>query len=499
MGEAYSAVADDVFALGWNPAGLNQLREPQLALMHNEWSSSLGLRQEYLAYGQRTGMGGIAVAVNYFSLGELEKRTTSGALDGAVGGYDISGSLGWGFALAKNVDAGLNLEYGMESLYGTSSSAYGGGLGLNWRALSNVNIAVAALHLGAASGGFSTPGQANVGVAADFFKRSLLFAVEGSKGLNDEASAGKAGMEWWLFDLLALRGGYRSRFGAPEGDLGSGLTAGLGIKYGILRVDYAYVPYGTLSTTHRLAAMLNFPADLFGPRVVISDKSGTIAAALYFQQGTNHYKNKDLLEALMSFRQAVQADPKHAKAKLMIDKVKKELEDQQRSGGENPEVKRLIERHMNEGLKFYNAGDMKRAIQEWEAVLDLDKTYNTAIAYMRKARAKLDETLINLRGAAAGALARGDLKTAVRNYREILRIDPINAEAKAKMAALQPRIIAEVKKDHRRGIDLYVAGKVKEAIKVWRDAREMTAPDDPDQLQRDIDKAQKLLELRGEN
>jgi len=70
MGEAYTASGNDVYALHWNPAGLAKVSGFQLGLAHNEWSSELGMRQEFISYGQslspKSGMG---LSVNYFSLG----------------------------------------------------------------------------------------------------------------------------------------------------------------------------------------------------------------------------------------------------------------------------------------------------------------------------------------------------------------------------------------------------------------------------------------------
>src|SRR5260370_32740581 len=96
LGEACTAVADDVFALQWNPAGLALVKAPEAAFMHNEWLCPLGLRQEFLNYGQPWAAGGLAASLTYFSMGNLEQRDGSGALTGQGAGSDFAGSLGYG-------------------------------------------------------------------------------------------------------------------------------------------------------------------------------------------------------------------------------------------------------------------------------------------------------------------------------------------------------------------------------------------------------------------
>jgi len=53
--------------------------------------------------------------------------------------------------------------------------------------------------------------------------------------------------------MLALRAGYRT-----GQDIGSGMSAEVGLRIGKIDLDYAYVPYGDLGNTHRISLEIKF-------------------------------------------------------------------------------------------------------------------------------------------------------------------------------------------------------------------------------------------------
>ena len=54
---------------------------------------------------------------------------------------------------------------------------------------------------------------------------------------------------------MAVRGGYRT--GSDLGKL-AGLGVGAGVSVSIVRLDYAFVPYGFLGQAHRVSLGLKF-------------------------------------------------------------------------------------------------------------------------------------------------------------------------------------------------------------------------------------------------
>jgi hypothetical protein len=50
MGEAYGAVADDPYALYWNPAGLGRMSNPRLSLSYTMWLEDIS--NSFLAFAR---------------------------------------------------------------------------------------------------------------------------------------------------------------------------------------------------------------------------------------------------------------------------------------------------------------------------------------------------------------------------------------------------------------------------------------------------------------
>ena len=137
-----------------------------LGLAHNEWSTSLGIRQEFLTYGQGLGNdSGLAASANYFSLGQLDERADSGALLGSSNASVLAGNLGYGFSMLRGhaLKLGVAAEYGMQDLYGSSQSELDGSLGMLYDFSGRFSMGISANHLGGGVGGFSLPESASAG------------------------------------------------------------------------------------------------------------------------------------------------------------------------------------------------------------------------------------------------------------------------------------------------------------------------------------------------
>lgn len=503
MGEAFTAAGGDVNSLHWNPAGLARISGYQLGLMHNEWSSELGLRQEYLAYGMALGAAsGLGASLNYFSLGSLAERGPTGALGAESGAFAFAGTLGYATSLMADdkLKLGVAAEFGQESMFKTGSSAFGGSLGFLYDFTRSFSMGLSALHLGTASGGFSPPSAGNVGMAYAFNERAVVLALDAGLPFNGAPTL-RTGAEVNL-GSLALRGGWRQQFGAPEGDPGSGFTVGAGFKSGVFALDYAFVPYGDLSTAHRVAATVDLPADFFKPKIVGADSS-TSTARTYYDKGLAEEKNGNLLQALVQFQRSKDAYPAglvqqkkvqnfYRSALAKIESIQKEMS----KSGSNEQVRKLVAKAINEGQDFMAQKKYKDASRRFRDALAMESGNKQAAGFLEEAQVALRKRKRELLSAASNAYDGNRLAEAIQKYRDVLALDEGDDQAQAFFNNRKAEISEYLRRVHRKGIDLYVSGRIKDAIRVWKDGRALDL-NGVVNFGRDIEKAEKVLEVRG--
>jgi tetratricopeptide (TPR) repeat protein len=502
MGEAYTSNGGDVYTLHWNPAGLARMTGFELGLAHNEWSSALGLRQEFLAYGQGVGQkSGMGLSINYFSLGSLDKRDSSGALLGQADASALAATLGYASSMLERdrLKLGLTVEFANQSLFGSAMSGIGGSLGLLFDFTRDTAIGLSVNHLGGGTGGFAPPQLLNLGLSTSLLNRNLTLALDGVLPFSADPLI-KAGLEMNLSGFF-LRGGYRYAMGAKPGDVQSGLTAGVGFKTGVFAVDYAYVPYGELSTTHRVAATISLPGDFFKPKIIGAEAT-TTTAKTYYEKAVALEKSGDMMKAWAQYQRAEELYPEKMKAKpqqfyvTTLKKIK-ELDAEIKKGKDSGQSSKLAKEYVSKAEQLIAARRYREAFEPLQMAKKLDAANPAIEKLLKDAKAGFEERLKGFRNEARAADRAGRLPVAVDNYKKLLQIDPGDAEAEAFFASKRKEIESMLKKVHRQGIDLYVAGKVEEAVKVWNNGAQLDYFGAVD-FKRDIDKAKKLLDLRGQ-
>jgi hypothetical protein len=70
------------------------------------------------------------------------------------------------------------------------------------------------------------------------------------------------GAEYWYRNIVCFRGGYKFQKQFDYNQYGTngleGLSLGVGFKYQIVQVDYAFATLGFLGATHRVSLTVNF-------------------------------------------------------------------------------------------------------------------------------------------------------------------------------------------------------------------------------------------------
>jgi long-subunit fatty acid transport protein len=73
IGEATCAMADDAYAIYWNPAGLALLKDKELGAMYNIWFEDI--RHGFLGYTHPFNKFTFGGAINYLDAEKMEKTT----------------------------------------------------------------------------------------------------------------------------------------------------------------------------------------------------------------------------------------------------------------------------------------------------------------------------------------------------------------------------------------------------------------------------------------
>jgi hypothetical protein len=259
MGSAFVGVADDSSALLWNSAGLGGLRDPEIALHHNSWLA--GILQETAVGVMPLGrLGGVGLSVNYVNYGTFAGYDANGERQGDYSANRFGFGLGWGKEFIPGLSAGAAIKGAMRNVDNNSSSDASADFGALWAPLPGLRLGVDVANLGTKVDGYNQALDIRVGasylhrVAAD---NRLLLAASGTvepQGVNRL----HVGAEDLIHNFLALRIGYQANLAETQIQGLSGLTAGGGISFSGLGLDYAFLPYGDLGAAHRVSLSYKF-------------------------------------------------------------------------------------------------------------------------------------------------------------------------------------------------------------------------------------------------
>lgn len=367
MGETYIALGDGLDTLYWNPAGLVQITSPQASFMHNFWFQDIGT--EYLAYGMPLGplgavAGGLTVMHagtivetledeygNYLGTGD-EIRPLSFALVGTYA-QKLSRIMPVKEPFLKDVLVGASLRLVTESL--DEVNVFGGALdiGAIWRQTEEFKDSADKpgirdqgwrLGLTAQNLGVSTDKlmPMNFRLGTGYVAQALFTPLgRGTAGLDilipiDNDVKFTLGAEYAHISEhteSAIRMGYKVGPEIKDLDSLAGLTAGAGfaIQSGVLkyRLDYAFVPYGELGSTHRVSLTLTFlPSSpgLPGPKISLPtdlsfSPTGSLASSLLPGQ-----EQEENLAVKRDKELAQERVRDEAKLKTMMDDIRNKIE-----------------------------------------------------------------------------------------------------------------------------------------------------------------------------
>ena len=286
---------NDASSLASNPAGLAHIENFEISLNH-----TAGFEQSYreaVTAGVRAGkIGGIALSVNFSDSGLFERRDMSGALlEGLNGANEAGIRLGWGGEMPAGITAGMSAAYSKKAAAGTDIHAYAATAGI-------ISELGDSLRFSAAVTGAGYSGMpSGISVIAGFVYEAgledagrLTAAIAGGfDGVS--LSTVSAGIEASVISSIFIRAGYtHDTVEQMSGGL-QGFSAGAGIRFDSIQIDYAFVPQGDLGNSHRISmtyspAVKQAPAADGGKRVYLPKSDRRVIAFESVRFGHNKYR-----------------------------------------------------------------------------------------------------------------------------------------------------------------------------------------------------------------
>ncbi len=278
MGEAFTAVADGTYGIYYNPAGLTSVMGYEAQFTHIAWFQNINYELlSIVTPSPFKDSGKIGIALAWFRIGQM--NGTSALTDtqlNNLGGVDFSSPefnqtfspydyavyLAYGLDINDNFSAGLSMKMTSQDIDMYSGWNLTEDLGLMYKLTLNGQYLRAGLDindifspsLSINTSSFQSPWLVNAGLSDQFrlWKGTGLVAAQ-TIVQQDYNTQYAIGVEYWFYDILALRAGYK--FGAFNQP-----TFGCGAKYYDFEFDYAFIAYDQLGNTNRFSILYSWGA-----------------------------------------------------------------------------------------------------------------------------------------------------------------------------------------------------------------------------------------------
>lgn len=362
MGESFTAVADDVSAYHYNPAGLAQIWHPELSLSHNSYLADGYYETAEFAY-PLPDWGTLAFGVNYFDYGAIENRDSSGNLSGSYNPYDISFGGAFGFPIVDALFAGFRTQWIKEDISGTGYSCMVWDLGLLSKLQPNFSIGFDLKNIGVESGNYNLPLELLLGVAyriamAQEDRHTLLLTAEMDNSFQNVSSF-KAGFEYAFQNRYFIRAGCSTDLTENNLEDVNGLSFGAGAALGHFQLDYAFTFEGDLGNVQRLSLSMSFPP-YDKPKIAkeVSSQAGSISESASSESSKGRLKPvllkfKVVNEENMSARQLFDLGKKKEKERLILEALDLYIKATDKEPGFKPAWDKLAHIYYDKSMEAY--------------------------------------------------------------------------------------------------------------------------------------------------
>ena len=254
MGDAFTAIADDVTTIFYNPAGLTNLNGSVFNFNHTDWIVNSSIISGAIAtpLGRN---GALGLSIVKFDTEDFEETTVADpeGTGRMINAGDLALAIAYAIQLTDNLSFGFKGQYLEENIDADKATAVTADFSTYYKTgFRDLTLAMIMKNFGPEakflSDKFKLPLYFNINTAMSLIGSKgspfqWLVSVE-SAFATDYRDRYHLGTEMWIANMIAIRGGYKFYYDTEDWTLGAGLKLGLGSREVIVDVSYSnFVEY----------------------------------------------------------------------------------------------------------------------------------------------------------------------------------------------------------------------------------------------------------------
>ena len=254
MGDAFTAIADDVTTIFYNPAGLTNLNGSVFNFNLTDWIVNSSIISGAIAtpLGRN---GALGLSIVKFDTEDFEETTVADpeGTGRMINAGDLALAIAYAIQLTDNLSFGFKGQYLEENIDADKATAVTADFSTYYKTgFRDLTLAMIMKNFGPEakflSDKFKLPLYFNINTAMSLIGSKgspfqWLVSVE-SAFATDYRDRYHLGTEMWIADMIAIRGGYKFYYDTEDWTLGAGLKLGLGSREVIVDVSYSnFVEY----------------------------------------------------------------------------------------------------------------------------------------------------------------------------------------------------------------------------------------------------------------
>jgi long-subunit fatty acid transport protein len=254
MGDAFTAIADDVTTIFYNPAGLTNLNGSVFNFNHTDWIVNSSIISGAIAtpLGRN---GALGLSIVKFDTEDFEETTVADpeGTGRMINAGDLALAIAYAIQLTDNLSFGFKGQYLEENIDADKATAVTADFSTYYKTgFRDLTLAMIMKNFGPEakflSDKFKLPLYFNINTAMSLIGSKgspfqWLVSVE-SAFATDYRDRYHLGTEMWIANMIAIRGGYKFYYDTEDWTLGAGLKLGLGSREVIVDISYSnFVEY----------------------------------------------------------------------------------------------------------------------------------------------------------------------------------------------------------------------------------------------------------------